>query len=160
MARENIRKVVLAIGAAAVVGGCAFLGRRIFHQPVVELRDVRLAGFGIAGGNLDVVLAVYNPNGYELDATNLRYRVLVDTVEVADGEVAARNAFHGGDTTIVHLPVKFSYAGLGAAGRELTRTGAVNYNVVGTITVDSPIGSRTFPFKARGRFTTVNATIH
>ncbi len=160
MVRTSVSKVVWMAGALAVMAGCATLGRQFFKQPTVVLRDVRLAGLGITGGNLDVVLAVYNPNGYQLDATSLHYRLLVDTVEVADGNVSERSAFRGGDTTIVHLPVTFSYAGVGAAGRELTQTGAVNYRVVGDITVDSPIGSRTFPFTSSGRFTTVNATIH
>lgn len=160
MARGAISKVVMLAGVLLVVGGCATLGRQMFKRPVVELRGVSLAGLGITGGNLDVVLAVFNPNGYQLDATSLHYRLLVDTIEVAAGDVTTRKAFRGGDTTIVHLPVQFSYAGVGAASRELTQTGAVNYNVVGDITVDSPIGARTFPFRSNGRFTTVNATIH
>ncbi len=157
--RNRTSTVVILALAAAALAGCSALGRAVFKQPVVELRDVRLAGLGLTGGNLDVVLAVYNPNGYQLDATNLRYRLLVDTVEVANGAVTRRNAFRSGDTTIVHLPVTFSYAGVGAAGRELTQSGAVNYRVLGEITVDSPIGNRTFPFASAGRFTTVNARI-
>ncbi|MDE3216421.1 MAG: LEA type 2 family protein, partial [Gemmatimonadota bacterium] len=151
--RHRNEILIVAALAAVALAGCSALGRAVFRQPVVELRDVRLAGLGLTGGNLDVVLAVYNPNGYQLDATDLHYRVLVDSVEVADGAVAQRNAFRSGDTTVVHLPVQFSYAGVGAAGRELTQSGAVNYKVVGDITVGSPIGNRTFPFTATGRFT-------
>ncbi len=159
MRRRRLSVFVWTAAVAAVLAGCATLGRALFKQPVVELRDVRLTGIGLSGGNLDVVLGVYNPNGYQLDATNLHYHLLVDTVEVAEGAVTQRNAFRSGDTTIVHLPVKFSYAGVGAAARELTQSGAVNYKVVGDITVDSPIGNRSFPFTAKGRFTTVNARI-
>jgi LEA14-like dessication related protein len=159
MRRGVIRQMVLGAALAGAAAGCATIGRQLFKQPVVELRDVRLTGLGIAGGNLDVVLGVYNPNGYRLDATNLHYHVLVDSTEVANGEVAQSNAFAAGDTTIVHLPVQFSYAGVGAAGRELMQSGAVNYKVVGDITVGSPIGNRTFPFTSTGRFTTVNGTI-
>ena len=157
--RHRNEILIVAALAAVALAGCSALGRAVFRQPVVELRDVRLAGLGLTGGNLDVVLAVYNPNGYQLDATDLHYRVLVDSVEVADGAVAQRNAFRSGDTTVVHLPVQFSYAGVGAAGRELTQSGAVNYKVVGDITVGSPIGNRTFPFTSTGRFTTVNNSI-
>lgn len=142
------------------VAGCSTLGRQVFREPVVELRDVRLTGLGVTGGNLDVVLAVYNPNGYRLDATSGHYRVLVDSLQVATGDITDRSRFTGGDTTVVHLPVQFSYAGVGAAARELTQTGAVNYKVIGDLTVDSPIGSRTFPFTSTGRFTTVSARVH
>ncbi|HUX34863.1 MAG TPA: LEA type 2 family protein [Gemmatimonadaceae bacterium] len=160
MNARTIRKLVLAAVAVAALGACATLGRQLFRQPAVTLRDVRLVGLGVTGGNLDVVLGVYNPNGYRLDATSLHYHLMVDTVEVADGEITDRQAFQGGDTTIVHLPVRFSYAGVGAAGRELTQTGAVNYKVLGDITVDSPVGTRSFPFTSTGRFTTVDAKIH
>lgn len=159
MTRTMYRKILMPLCVALAVAGCATLGRQFFKQPVVELRDVRLTGLGIAGGNLDVVLAVYNPNGYRLDATTGHYRVMVDSVQVATGEISDRQRFQGGDTTIVHLPVQFSYAGVGAAARELTQSGAVNYKVLGDLTVDSPIGSRSFPFTAKGRFSTVNARV-
>ena len=55
--------------ALALVGGCSTIGRQIFKQPAVGLQDVRLTGLGLAGGNLDIVLRVYNPNGDGLDAT-------------------------------------------------------------------------------------------
>jgi LEA14-like dessication related protein len=149
-------------GAAVLMAvvGCSALGRQLFKRPTVILRDVRLTGLGISGGNLDVVLAVYNPNNYRLDATQMHYQLMVDTIPVASGEISDRNAFQGGDTTIVHLPVQFSYSGVGAASRQLSQTGAVNYKVVGDLTVDSPIGSRSFPFTSSGRFSTINAKIH
>jgi LEA14-like dessication related protein len=158
----TMRVTRMAVGAVLLgaVAGCSLIGRQLFKQPSVELRDVRLAGVGVAGGNLDVVLAVYNPNGYRLDATQMHYQVTVDSVPVADGELSDRLRFDGGDTTIVHVPVKFTFAGLSLAGRQLAQTGAVTYHVTGDLTVDSPIGSRTFPFRASGRFTTINATIH
>jgi LEA14-like dessication related protein len=160
MATREIRRLMLAVAAAAVLGGCSALGRQLFKRPGVTLRDVRLTGLGATGGNLDVALGVYNPNGYRLDATSLHYHLMVDTISVADGGLTDRHAFPGGDTTVVHLPVRFSYAGVMAAQRELQQTGAIEYHVDGDITVDSPVGSRTFPFKARGRFTTLNARIH
>lgn len=150
------------VGAVALLAlaGCSALGKQVFKQPAVTLQDVRLTGLGISGGNLDVVLAVYNPNNYRLDATQLHYQLMVDTIPVASGAISDRSAFQGGDTTVVHLPVTFSYSGVGAASRQLTQTGAVNYKVIGDLTVDTPIGSRSFPFTSTGRFTTINANIH
>ena len=150
----------MGAAALALVGGCSTIGRQIFKQPAVELQDVRLTGLGIAGGNLDVVLRVYNPNAYRLDATRMHYQVNVDSIPVADGELTDRNQFQSGDTTTVHIPVQFTYAGVGAAGRQLMQTGSVKYIVLGDLTVDTPIGSHTFPFTASGNFSTINARIH
>lgn len=155
----GMRKVVMAGLALAATVGCAALGRQAFQQPVVTLKDVRLRGLGIAGGNLDVVLSVYNPNDFRLDANRFTYRVLVDTMEIATGEVAGRNTFQSKDSLIVRIPVQFTYAGVGRAAQQLTQTGAVNYRVVGDITVGSIIGDRTIPFSSSGRFSTLNNVV-
>ncbi len=160
MRTERLKRLIVGVAALAFVGGCSTLGRQVFKQPAVQLQDVRLSGLGVTGGNLDVVLRVYNPNGYRLDATRMHYQVKVDSIPVAGGEISDRNQFPGGDTTIVHIPVQFTYAGLGAAGRQLTQTGAVKYIVLGDLTVDTPIGSHTFPFTTSGTFSTINARIH
>lgn len=160
MRTERLKRLIVGVAALAFVGGCSTLGRQIFKQPAVQLQDVRLSGLGITGGNLDVVLRVYNPNGYRLDATRMHYQVKVDSIPVAGGEITDRNQFPSGDTTIVHIPVQFTYAGLGAAGRQLTQTGAVKYIVLGDLTVDTPIGTHTFPFTTSGTFSTINARIH
>jgi LEA14-like dessication related protein len=124
------------------------------------LKDVRLRGVGITGGQLDVDLAVFNPNHYRLDATKLTYTVNMagDSVHIADGEYASHFTVNEGDTAKVTLPVSFTYAGLGAAGRSLLNTGAVNYHVSGNLTVGSPVGSFNIPYSQTGRFTTTGAS--
>ena len=134
-------------------GGCASVGRQAFREPVVTLRDVKLTGVGLTGGSLDVVLSVFNPNGYRLDATRMTYKLLVDTVRFAQGTVDNRFTVMEKDSSVVHIPVSFTYAGVGQAGRELMNTGSVNYRVLGDVTVGSPLGSFTFPYDRNGRFT-------
>lgn len=153
-------RFVMAVSAAALVAGCSMLGKAAFKDPVVKLKDVRLRGLGIAGGQLDVDLDVYNPNHYRLDATKLTYTVNMagDSVHVADGELANQFTVDEGKTTTVTIPVSFTYAGLGAAGRSLLSTGAVNYHVLGTVTVGSPVGSFNIPFTQTGRFTTTGVS--
>ena len=58
------------------------------------------------------------------------------------------------DSTTVTIPVTFSYAGANAAGRSILNTGAVDYHVLGDVTVGSPVGSFTVPYSSTGRFTT------
>src|SRR5512138_2590931 len=85
-----MRKIAMVVAAsAAIVGGagCSALGRAAFENPVVNLRNVTVAGVGLTGASLDVVLSVYNPNHYRLDATRLTYRVALagDSVTLATG---------------------------------------------------------------------------
>jgi LEA14-like dessication related protein len=120
---------------------------------VVTFRNVEVKGIGLSGGTMDVLLSVYNPNGYRLEATRVSYRLMVDSVPLGDGVIDQRFAVRGGDSTIVRLPVSFSFAGLGSAGRQLLTRGAVNYRVLGDVTVNTPIGDFTRPFDRTGQFT-------
>ena len=143
---------------AAVIGvaACSALGRAAFQNPVVNLRDVRVLGLGTSGGQLEVHLGVYNPNNYRLDATRLTYRVFVgDSVGLANGALDTHTAVQAGDSTIVKIPVSFTYSGLGAAATQLLRTGAVNYRVAGDVTVGSVVGNFTVPYSTTGQFNTM-----
>ena len=145
---------VLALGLA--VAGCSALGRAAFQNPVVNLRDVRVLGLGTQGGQLEVQLGVYNPNNYRLDATRLTYNVFVgDSVGVASGAIDTQTTVQAGDSTIVRVPISFTYAGVGAAAMQLMRTGAVTYLVGGDVTVGSPVGNFTVPYNTRGQFNTM-----
>ena len=149
--------VVVAASAAMVAGaGCSALGRAAFKQPVVQLRDVRVRGVGLTGGSLDVLLSVYNPNGYRLDATRLTYKVNLagDSITLASGALDSKFTVNDNDSTIVTVPVNFTYLGIGAAGRSLLNTGSVDYHVLGDVTVGSPVGNFVVPYTATGRFTT------
>jgi LEA14-like dessication related protein len=154
-----MRRFVVGVAASAAFAmgaGCSALGRAAFENPVVHLRDVRVRGVGLTGGSLDVLLSVYNPNHYRLDATRLTYKVNLagDSITLASGALDDKFTVNDNDSTIVTVPVSFTYVGIGAAGRSLLNTGAVDYHVLGDVTVGSPVGSFTVPYTATGRFTT------
>jgi LEA14-like dessication related protein len=146
--------------AAAVTGitllaGCATLGRATFKEPVVTLKEVAVTGLGLTGGSVDVVLSVYNPNGYKLDALKMTYQVDVDSVKLGNGALDGRFVVAKNDSSTVRLPVSFSYAGIGQAGRALLQKGQVNYRVRGDFTVATPLGNFTRPYDRTGRYSSV-----
>lgn len=146
------RATALAAAALALTAGCASLGRSVFNQPVVTFKDVRFNGIGLQGGSVDVILNVYNPNGYGLSAQRLDYQVLVDSTQLGTGAITQTFGVKGNDSTEVRLPVTFSYSGLGRAGRALMAKGVVNYRVLGNITVGTPLGNFTRPFDRTGQY--------
>ena len=153
-----MRRLMLGGVVAAMVAtaGCSVLGMRNFQQPIVRLQDVRVNGLGLTGGNLDVRLSVYNPNGFKLDATSMTYNVFVgDSIQMAQGTLDNRFTVNSNDSSYVTLPVSFTYAGIGAAGRQLLNTGGVNYRVAGNVSVNTVIGSFPVPFNANGRFNAI-----
>ena len=149
----------LAVGAVAALtiagAGCASLGRGSFKEPVVDLREFNVTGLGLSGGSVDVVLSIYNPNGYKLEALKMTYLVSVDSVQLGTGALDSRFVVNKNDSSTVRLPVQFTYAGLGAAGRSLISSGTVNYRVRGDFTVSTPVGNFTRPYDRTGRYTSV-----
>jgi LEA14-like dessication related protein len=142
-------------GAVLAIGGCASLGRASFKEPVVTLKEVSVTGLGITGGSVDVILSVYNPNGYKLDAVRMTYAVDVDSVKLGDGALDGRFVVPEKDSSVVRLPVSFTYAGIGQAGRALLSKGTINYRVRGDFTVATPIGNFTRPYDRTGRYSSV-----
>lgn len=147
--------LALAVLGGAGAAACASVGRSVFEQPVVTFKDLRVNGLGLQGGSLDVVLNVYNPNRFALNATRLTYQLMVDSVPLGTGALDDRFVVQRGDSSTVRLPVTFTYAGLGTAGRQLLQSGTVNYRVLGDVTVATPLGSFTRPYDRTGHFTTL-----
>jgi LEA14-like dessication related protein len=145
---------LMAGALTAATLGCASLGIGAFKEPVVTLKSVSVRGLGLSGGALDVVLNVYNPNGYRLDATRMTYKLLVDTVPFASGALDTNFKVPKRDSSQVTVPIDFTWAGVGTLGRQLLNTGTVRYRVMGDITVGSPVGNFTLPYDRAGRFST------
>ena len=153
-----MKRLALAAMAAFTLGGCASLGLGGFKEPLVHFNDAKIRGLGLSGGSVDVVLSVYNPNGFDLNATRLTYRLLVEDKELGTGVLDRAFRVGDKDSTYVTIPVDFTYAGLGAAGRQLLTSGTINYRVLGDFTVDTPLGSFTRPYDQRGRFSSFGGT--
>lgn len=157
----RVRRWMPAVTVAALLTlatACASIGRAAFTAPVVSLKEVTVTGIGITGGTVDVVLSIYNPNHFKLDALNMTYRVDVDSTQLGTGALDRRFVVEAGDSSVVRLPVKFSYAGLGAAGRTLLSDGTINYRVRGDFTVGTPLGNFTRPYDRTGRYSSVAGT--
>jgi LEA14-like dessication related protein len=160
-----MRRLVLgaATVAMAATAACSMLGSQAFQQPVVQLKDVAVQGIGLTGGQLGVKLNVYNPNRYRLDATRLSYNVVVgdnssSPTSLATGTLDSQFTVQSGDSTTVMIPVSFTYAGIGAAARQLMNSGAVPYRVNGDVTVGTVIGNFTVPYSSTGRFSAFGGT--
>jgi LEA14-like dessication related protein len=139
--------------ATFAMAACASLGALGgFKEPIVNFRDLRVTGLGLTGGSLDVYLSVYNPNGFKLDATRLTYRLLVGENELGTGALDSRFTVQDRDSSVVRIPVNFTYTGIGGAARQMMQSGSVPYTVTGDVTVATPLGNFTRPYTGNGRF--------
>ena len=152
-------------GACALIllmftSACAFMQRQAFAPPEVAVSRVRLAGIGSQGGMIDIELAVFNPNHFRLDASSVRYRVMVDTIKLAEGSIDNRVTLLQRDSTRVHLPVTFGFREVLAVGQRLTQTGSLPFDLMGELKVDTPFGSVSRAFAQRGSYDGLNITIY
>ena len=145
-----------ALALTAACGGSSAPGPYVppvpFDQPIVAMRDVRLAGAGLTGGSMDIVVSVYNPNDYSVQTPRLSYWLFVDTTRVANGDYDAILEVPARDSAEVRIPATFSYASMRHAGRSVAGVGVVNYRMVGRISVGTPYGRLSAPYDRMGRF--------
>lgn len=149
---NKMTKALLGVAGVLVMGACASTMRNQFANPVVELKDIRLRGIGLQGGSFDVVLDVYNPNAYRLDASRITYKLAVDTAQIAEGVIDKMVTLETQKKSEILLPVTFNSAQVLAAFGALGKTGTVDYKIVGEVTVATPFGNFTRPYAGTGRF--------
>ncbi|MFI5241710.1 MAG: LEA type 2 family protein [Gemmatimonadales bacterium] len=141
--------IAFVVLAAASCGG---LRKGDFKEPVVTFRNVRVEGIGLDGGTLEIVLSVFNPNGYRLDASRMTYKLFVDTLALGSGAMDKHFSVPSRDSAEVELPLHLSWNGVNVAGRRLLHDGAVPYRVTGDLTVGSGVGDFTIRYDRAGHF--------
>lgn len=144
------RRVGGGIVVAALITGCAGL-QGYFREPDVNLQRVVVRGVGLSGGTMDLVVGVYNPNPFDLQGTKLRLGLDVEDSHVGDVEYASEFQSQKGDTTVLTLPLSFTWSGLAGAARTALGTGELPYTVRGELSLATPIGPRQVTFTHQGR---------
>lgn len=146
----RLRTTLGMLGVVVVLGGCGGVGDN-FKQPEVHLDRVILRGLGLTGGTMDLVVAVYNPNGFDLRGTRAQVGFDVEDSHVGDVEYTEDYEVQKGDTTTVMLPLRFNWVGVGGAVRTALGYGDLPYTLKGQLTLQTPFGRRVVPFTHTGR---------
>jgi LEA14-like dessication related protein len=148
MTRTAARRIfpVLLLMAA----GCAAI-TEIFREPDVQLQRVVVRGVSLTGGNLDLLVQVYNPNAFDLRGTDLQVGFDVEGTHVGDVRYEDDYTIQQGDTAVVTLPLRFDWAGVGSAFQAALASGDIPYTMRGQARLDTPIGPRTVNFTRSGR---------
>lgn len=148
-------KAAVVFGLILAGTACAGLGKADFKEPVVTFQNVKVGGIGLTGGTLDIVLSVYNPNSFRLDASRMTYDVFVDSLPLGSGKMDSHFSVPSKDSTQVELPLRLDWNSVGAAGRRMLNTGSVPFRVKGDLVVGSGVGDFTIRYDRAGRFNTL-----
>jgi len=136
--------------AVALLAGCAGL-QGYFREPEVNLQRVAVRGVGLTGGTMDLIVGVYNPNPFDLQGTKLQLGLDVEDSHVGEVEYDSGFQTQKGDTTVLTLPLSFTWSGLAGAARTALNSGELPYTLKGQLTVATAIGDRQVAFTHEGR---------
>jgi LEA14-like dessication related protein len=138
--------VLVSLGACSVIG-------EIFREPDVQLEQVVVREVGMAGGHLDLIVGVDNPNRFTLQGTRLEVGFDVEGQHL--GNIAYDDDFsvaENGRTTLT-LPLTFGWIGVGSAVRAALGSGDLPYKMKGQVELRTPWGRKEVPFTREGRVT-------
>ncbi len=121
-----------------------------FERPTVELDALELTALDLDGASLKLWLDVYNPNGYELRTTRIEADLDLEDTHLGSASLEKAIVLAPLAHTVVELPARVSWEGLGAGARALLERGAVDYVLDTRLRVNTSLGNRTVRFRTHG----------
>jgi LEA14-like dessication related protein len=130
-------------GLTILAAGCATLGHALrFEEPAITLKEIQVTGIGLTGGTLNLALDVFNPNDYRLRSTRLELGIDLEQVHFGDALLETPLELPSQQHSLVTVPVRFEWAGLGAGARALLSRQGVRFGLTGVATLGTPLGDR------------------
>jgi len=146
-----MRKAASAVIVSVAVLACATLRNALtFESPQVELQEINVTGMGLSGGTLDLVFDVYNPNQYRLRSTRLEVGLELASTDFGEALIDKPLDLSPQNHSRVVMPVRFTWAGVGAAARSLLQSQALPYGITGAVILDTPLGERRVQLQSKG----------
>lgn len=141
--RGPVRRWLAGACVVAALAGCKTLANALqFAEPEVQLKEVQITGLGLTGGTLNLALDVYNPNDYRLRSTRLELGIDLENTHFGDALLETPLELPSQQHTLVTLPVRFEWAGVGAGARALLARQAIAFGLTGTAYLGTPLGDR------------------
>lgn len=138
-----LKRWIAGLCVAAVLTGCKTLGSALhFSEPDVQLKEVQITGIGLSGGTLNLALDVYNPNSYRLRSTRLELGIDLEDTHFGDALLETPLELPSQQHTLVTVPVRFEWAGVGAGARGLLARQAIRFGLTGTAYLGTPLGDQ------------------
>lgn len=151
-ARKNRVLGFLSVLGVLSLGACATLKSALnFQRPDVELQEINVTGLGLQGGTMDLVFDVYNPNDYRLRSTRLEVALTLAGTDFGDALIDKPLDFSPVNHSRVIMPVRFTWAGVGAAARSLLDSQALPYGLTGAVILDTPVGEQRVQLEGKGK---------
>ena len=153
------KKIIMAIMAVSVILiSCTKSGeilQTVVKNPEVALSNLSITDISVTGMDLDLDLAVTNPNAIGITLTSLDYAIGMADKPLASGTTKERVEIVARGVTHAKVPVFFNYSDVGAVYDSFKDQDEVPYQVSGTMKISTPIGDIPIPFKFTGKMPVV-----
>ena len=130
------------VGLWVAVAGCATLGKLVFTEPDVQLKEIDITGLGLSGGTMNLIFDVYNPNDYRVRSTRMELGLDLEATHFGDAVLEKPLDLSPQNHNQVVVPVRFEWAGVGAGARALLSRQAIRYGLTGAVLLDTPLGDK------------------
>ncbi len=127
---------------SVILTACAVFRGLTFEKPTVRLQAINVLGLDLLGGQLSLVLDVYNPNGYDLRGQGLEAKLALEETPFGDAQLERGFTLTAKDQTVLEVPMNFTWEGVGAGARALLTRGEIAYDLTTLIRADTPVGER------------------
>ncbi len=122
--------------------------------PNISVKDLKVNNIGLTGANLDLKIAIDNPNVFSIIFDQLNYNFQVNGLEWISGKNTSSMQVDEKGAGIVTIPVKLDFLKMGQSVYQLINgTKGLNYKFSGNVDMSSSIsllGNQSMPFEKAG----------
>jgi LEA14-like dessication related protein len=122
-------------------GGCASLVK----EPGVKVESTNLIGVDTSGVDLELFLAVENPNSFDLSLLGYTFDLQVMTLPLTAGGSQVKVALPAGKLSHMRLPMRMKYTDIIEVIKRRPDLAKIPYQVTARLNVETPVGELIVP---------------
>lgn len=156
--RSVILATMLAIGL--IFAGCSDVLKLIqsasVQKPKVHVQSVKLSGLNFDGADLNVNVAIENPNAIAVDLAGFDYDLLINKQSFLKGKQTRKTKIEANGHSVVQLPVRLDFKKLYRTFQSLKQSDSVRYTLKTGFSFQLPVlGTVRVPAQTSGRIPTL-----
>lgn len=126
--------------------GCApFMQRMAVKELDFSMERVSLVDYNLSNMTLKLDLQAENPNDIDAVIDRLDYSLYINDKNAANGTTAREVTVKAGGVKTISTSLTVNYINMGTAILEAVKEKKADFKMEGTVFVETPIGSITFP---------------
>lgn len=142
-----MKKYLLVLFSALVLVSFTACAKEAAQKMGIELKQVKIKNFSNSGFSAVAYMQVTNPNWFSIDVADMKYAVLVNDREVANGKLEKEIDIPGNSTAMAELPLDVGAVDIESLLGDVLK-GGLTYRVKGEVVFKTLLGSYTMPFDA------------